>query len=1533
MLAADVSPSDVTLMVGGEDLFLTINGTSDRLILSSWFSSPDYQVEEIRFTDGTVWDKTHIMEIVTTPSESDDWLVGTPENDMIYGGGGNDTIYGRDGADILYGGNGSDMLVGENGDDHLLGGDGDDYLCDGAGKNLLLGGNGIDTLEVYGGVNTVAGGGGNDSLLLRDGENTINFGRGDGFDSVSMEVSHWQNIDDAIVFGAGISPEDLSIQVTNGEVGSGGYGGDYGGSYGGRVQLAIGIGNDEGMLIEGVSDSNGYGGDYGGDYGGTLTISDLSIRRFVFADGRELTLDEILSLADDGVIGEQYGSSEDAFLLGSVASDTIYGGWGNERIDVRDNDDYLDGGYGDDALSAGSGRDRVNGGDGSDVLAGGKGADTLSGGYGSDVYVYNRGDGRDFIDNYPGARWGDTDTVSFGSGIVPADVLAFIDRDGNLVLSFGGSEDSITIPWFNATNSFSAIEGASIQRVQFIDAGGAVRVFDLEAIVTSLKESLRASSESSPVSLFTEATAGLEITGSVDAAGGDYAVAYAQTGDLFAVPTYIPGGWEDETITGRAGDDTIAAGGGNDTVRGGAGDDSYLFNQGDGVDTIIDESTVSDPNSIVFGPGITPDDIMLNHDMQEKQLILTVGTNGDSIKLSNFIASDPYGPHAIEYFRFDDGTVLTWNQLIDKGFDIAGTDNADTMNGTGAVDRITGGDGDDTILAGRGDDLMSGGKGNDTYLFNKNDGVDVIDDIAAPGEGNTLVFGEGITLSDISSRLTYQNDTLIIRVGANGDEVHLSGFDPDAADSGPRAVQNFRFADGQSISYEELVANTFIIQGDYGDDELRGTNLTDRLYGYEGSDRLDAGTGNDTLTGGIGNDELAGGSGDDTYVFNPGDGIDTITDNGTSEEGNIVSFGDGITKDTIRTRIDGDTLIIEYGDSGDAVHLENYDFNAQDGSHVVETLEFADGSRVRLSSLVDPATEGDDLIVGGFFDDTFNGRGGNDRITTGAGNDTLHGAAGNDILRAEDGDDLLTGGSGNDTLEGGSGYDTYLFNLGDGKDTIIDAVEGGISNLITFGEGISRDDLTFFREGNVVTIRYGTGDEIRIPGYDPTEETGTRIFDVIQFADGSAISFRDSADSASPPGETVIGTDGNDTLTGTSGNDTLDGRSGSDTLNAGAGNDTLLFSADATAGFFDIAVNVGSPGVPGSHAIQSLLGRKETHDTFNGGEGGDLLMGTGTDDVLFLDARSGAPRIADIEAIDAGAGNDVIDLTSTRFSYGDVVLDGGTGNDVLWANAGNDVLFGGDGSDTLDGGAGHDILQGGAGNDTLRDRTGAGLLDGGAGGDTLFGGAGNEFFLGGTGNDTILTGAGADVIAFNRGDGRDALYASGAPQGSVLSLGGGISCDDLTFSKSGNDLVLETGSGDAILLKGWYDSSRNRNVLTLQMIEEASQDFNVSGGNVLHDNKIELFNFAQLVEAFDRARAANPALTSWALTSALAQFHLGGSDTEALGGDLAYQYGVNGTLSGMGATAAREVVTSTGFATAPQTLKPASGLQEGLVRL
>jgi hypothetical protein len=74
-------------------------------------------------------------------------------------------------------------------------------------------------------------------------------------------------------------------------------------------------------------------------------------------------------------------------------------------------------------------------------------------------------------------------------------------------------------------------------------------------------------------------------------------------------------------------------------------------------------------------------------------------------------------------------------------------------------------------------------------------------------------------------------------------------------------------------------------------------------------------------------------------------------------------------------------------------------------------------------------------------------------------------------------------------------------------------------------------------------------------------------------------------------------------------------------------------------------------------------------------------------------------------------------------------------------------------------------------------------------------------------------------------------------------------------------------------------------------------------------------------------------ITRWTLMNALLDAHLAGSDDAALGGDLAYQYGMNGNLSGIATGAAQDVLGNSQFGTQAQSLRPLATLQEGPVKL
>jgi Ca2+-binding RTX toxin-like protein len=196
-LGADLLSSDVVLKREGDALVLSINGSTDTLRVSSYFSydaTQGYQVEQIKFADGTIWDVNAVKAMVLTATSENDTLYGYASADTLSGLSGDDIVYARAGNDTLDGGAGDDLLYGGDGDDIIPGGTQNDLLDGGAGSDNLQGQDGNDTLYGQDGNDTLDGGLGNDILhggagndLINGGVNSDRLTGGSGSDNFSYQ--------------------------------------------------------------------------------------------------------------------------------------------------------------------------------------------------------------------------------------------------------------------------------------------------------------------------------------------------------------------------------------------------------------------------------------------------------------------------------------------------------------------------------------------------------------------------------------------------------------------------------------------------------------------------------------------------------------------------------------------------------------------------------------------------------------------------------------------------------------------------------------------------------------------------------------------------------------------------------------------------------------------------------------------------------------------------------------------------------------------------------------------------------------------------------------------------------------------------------------------------------------------------------------------------------------------------------------------------------------------------------------------------
>ena len=498
-------------------------------------------------------------------------------------------------------------------------------------------------------------------------------------------------------------------------------------------------------------------------------------------------------------------------------------------------------------------------------------------------------------------------------------------------------------------------------------------------------------------------------------------------------------------------------------------------------------------------------------------------------------------------------------------------------------------------------------------------------------------------------------------------------------------------------------------------------------------------------------------------------------------------------------------------------------------------------------------------------------------------------------------DNVLTGNTAANALAGGLGNDTY----------VVDQAGDVVTELAGEGTDTVQSSIAWLLGANL--------ENLTLTGSAAISGTGNALDNIL------------------------TGNSGVNTLTGAAGNDTYVVQNATDTVVelAGEGTDTVQSSVAWTLGAtLENLTLTGSSSISGTgNALDNAITGNSGSNTLTGNAGNDVLNpGSAGTDVLRGGAGDDTYTLTRTSGVtlseNANEGIDRVNASVTHTLAANVELLFQTGSSAINAtgNVLANLLRGNTGNNALAGGGGVDILEGGSGNDTLSNSTGSGLLNGGAGTDSLSGASGNDLFIGGIGNDTIATGQGADIIVFNQGDGSDTVAASTGAD-NTLSLGGGARYADLLFQKSGNDLTLKIGATEQITFAGYYATSANRSVSTLQVVIEGTGDYLPGGGDALRDNKVEMFDFGGLVAAFDAALLADPNLTSWALSGALAGNALGGSDTAALGGDLAYRQNLFGTLSDVAFIPAQGIVGAAGFGSSAQALQTLASLQGGTARL
>ena len=604
--------------------------------------------------------------------------VGTPFNDVLEG---------TNGADALFGLAGNDRLFGYGGNDRLEGGADDDQLMGGAGADVLDGGPGMDIVRYY---NSNAG----VRVNLSTGAAHGGHAQGDTFSGIeSVDGSQY---DDHLV---GDDNHNQFWDSSGNDLMEGRGGNDAFWSGAGADRILGGDGRDHVAYSQsnaGVTVNLATGAAFGGYARGDTLTSIESIYGSNFAD--RLT-----------------GDDDNNYIYGSPGADVLDGGPGNDYlvyffsqagVTVNLATGAASGGYANGDTFAGFERlrgsqhnDRLTGDDGDNFLVGGAGADVLEGGEGVDYLGYWDSTAAVTVNLATGAATG---------GYASGDTFSGIEWiEGSRYDDHLTGDDGDNWMWGNAGNdrlvggdgNDSFWPGAGADSVQ----GGAGRdhlsYFHSEAGVT--------------VNLATGA-----------ASGGD------AEGDTFTSIESVYGSRHADRLTGDDGDNRLYGGAGSDVLHGGEGND-YLSYYDSTAAVTVNLATGAASGGYANGDTFSEFEWVDGSSFDDR----LTGDGGDNV----FHGGDGAdvlvggaGVDGITYTNSDAGVTVNLATRMASGGHAEGDafTGFENLKGSAHADRLTGDDGDNELEGIGGNDHLVGGGGNDTFIFEPENGDDVIEDFA-----------------------------------------------------------------------------------------------------------------------------------------------------------------------------------------------------------------------------------------------------------------------------------------------------------------------------------------------------------------------------------------------------------------------------------------------------------------------------------------------------------------------------------------------------------------------------------------------------------------------------------------------------------------------------------------------------------------------------------------------------------------------------------------------------------------------------------
>ncbi len=651
----------------------------------------------------------------------------------------------------------------------------------------------------------------------------------------------------------------------------------------------------------------------------------------------------------------------------------------------------------------------------------------------------------------------------------------------------------------------------------------------------------------------------------------------------------------------------------------------------------------------------------------------------------------------------------------------------------------------------------------------------VDNDLIINANVDTSAYLEPVACNDLGNNI--HSDQLFLNVASS--ETNLDVF----VNTAEGTAVDFAVNEAERVSVHATVSG---LDYTYVADDVTGNGYD---FGYT--------IANDPVEGDLQLTVAAGGAIDEIIL------IDNVVDkegNQIGVDGEFGANGQNVVVEVSDSWATSELLIdaSDIDDAGDASELDPYAGVGLVGNFAGDFAGRFNGATETDAMLTIKGTQNNDVITGGWMDDTLEGNAGSDLIMGGLGNDTIDGGAGDDVIYGNRGADQLTGGAGDDT-----------FVLGDSSvaQFAVDESNGNLS-------GTAVDTITDFQT-QYTDVTGVHGDTIRLD-LGLVGGVGNDFVDLSSFAlvDNTA--------------------DGDDELAGT----TTDRVIGDSYYSSEAGKEKFVFDVDGNGDVTTSDITIMSPNVIKAADLDIQLDTGEGNDMIRLGQGVDRVSGGANDDTFVIvgsiDALERATYAADIasdfimDTITAYSLDNVVDenqllnlRSQTEANLGDV-LDGGTDDGSLYADTlhvyGNTDLtvttitgietlvvhsnitltldqlnsfdtivldqFTSHTINVVDAGGllldswsyagtieatGEDavtidrslagssqLVVGYDGDDTLTGSAFADAIYGNGGADTINGGAGNDTIYGGAGADTMDGGAGADTFVYAQGDSTEA---------------------------------------------------------------------------------------------------------------------------------------------------------------------------------